>query len=220
MYSDWDCTLEDLPDPPAVRLGLRLIDGFKEASAVRIMAEQAKGPFDDPEDLAHRAKLEQHEMQLLAGADALRSLSGHRRQQVWQASALRRAPKLLQGAPVDEDFLELPLKAKRSSTTTTPSVSRCAAIRCCCCGPSSKSTAWPEPRTLTGYVQGRWLVTPASSRSVSSPRQPRGRCSSRSRMRPAMCKSSSGLTSRSGTALKCCVQSCLRCMGDGNARAM
>lgn len=108
MYSDWDCTLEDLPNPPSVRLGLRLIDGFKEASAARIMAERARGPFDDPEDLAHRAKLEQHEMKLLAGADALRSLSGHRRQQVWQASALRRAPELLQGAPVDEDFLELP----------------------------------------------------------------------------------------------------------------
>lgn len=108
MYSDWDCTLEDLPDPPSVRLGLRLIDGFKEPSAARIMAERARGPFDDPEDLAHRAKLEQHEMKLLAGADALRSLSGHRRQQVWQASALRRAPELLQGAPVDEDFLELP----------------------------------------------------------------------------------------------------------------
>ena len=108
MYSEWDCTLEDLPDAPAVRLGLRLIDGFKEASAARIMAERARGPFDNPEDLAHRAKLEQHEMQLLAGADALGSLSGHRRQQVWQASALRRAPKLLQGAPVDEDFLELP----------------------------------------------------------------------------------------------------------------
>lgn len=108
MFSDWDCTLEDLPDPPAVRLGLRLVNGLKEASAERIMEARAQTPFDDPEDLARRAGLEQHEMQLLAGADALKSLSGHRRQQVWQASALRRPPKLLHDAAVDEDFLELP----------------------------------------------------------------------------------------------------------------
>ncbi|GHC84857.1 error-prone DNA polymerase [Pseudorhodoferax aquiterrae] len=108
MHSDWDCTLEDLPDPPAVRLGLRLVKGLKEASVARVVAARAQAPFDDPEDLARRARLEQHEMQLLAGADALMSLSGHRRQQVWQASALRRAPELLHDAVVDEDFLELP----------------------------------------------------------------------------------------------------------------
>jgi hypothetical protein len=51
---------------------------------------------------------EQHEMRQLAGADALRNLAGHRRQQVWQASALRRPPRLLHDAVVDEDFLELP----------------------------------------------------------------------------------------------------------------
>ena len=35
------------------------------------------------------------------------SLSGHRRQQVWDASALKRPPKLLRDAPVEEAFLEL-----------------------------------------------------------------------------------------------------------------
>jgi error-prone DNA polymerase len=108
MCSDWDCLLEDLPGAPAVRLGLRLISGLKETSAQRLVQARAEQPFDDPEDLARRAGLEQHEMQLLASADALASLSGHRRQQVWQASALRRSPKLLHDATVDEDFLELP----------------------------------------------------------------------------------------------------------------
>jgi error-prone DNA polymerase len=107
MYSDWDCTLEDLPGPPAVRLGLRLVSGLKEQSAQRIVAARAQAPFDDAEDLARRGRLEQHEMQLLAGADALMSLAGHRRQQVWQAAALQRPPELLHEAPVDEDFLEL-----------------------------------------------------------------------------------------------------------------
>ncbi|PZP98318.1 MAG: error-prone DNA polymerase [Variovorax paradoxus] len=108
MYSNWDCTLEDLPNPPAVRLGLRMVKGLKESSVERVMQARAQAPFDDPEDLARRALLEQHEMQLLAGADALMSLAGHRRQQVWQASALRRPPQLLHDAVVDEDFLELP----------------------------------------------------------------------------------------------------------------
>jgi hypothetical protein len=47
-------------------------------------------------------------MRLLASADALLSLSGHRRQQVWVASALRSTPVLLKDAPVDEGMLELP----------------------------------------------------------------------------------------------------------------
>jgi error-prone DNA polymerase len=107
MFSDWDCTLEGLPEPPVVRLGLRLIAGLKETSAKRLVAARVEEPFDSAEDLARRAELEQHEMRLLAGADALMSLSGHRRQQVWEASALRRPPKLLREAPVDEAFLEL-----------------------------------------------------------------------------------------------------------------
>jgi error-prone DNA polymerase len=107
MYSDVDCTLEDLHHEPAVRLGLRMIAGLKAASADRIVAARSQQVFDSAEDLALRAQLELHEMKLLAAADALMSLSGHRRQQVWEAAGLRAAPGLLREAPVDEDFLEL-----------------------------------------------------------------------------------------------------------------
>jgi error-prone DNA polymerase len=109
MDSSWDCTLENpTPHPPAVRLGLRLVSGLKEESARRIAAARAQAPFDSAEDLARRAQLEQHEMRLLAGADALRSLSGHRRQQVWDASALKTPPELLRDARFDEATLDLP----------------------------------------------------------------------------------------------------------------
>ena len=107
MYSDVDATLEDLPHEPAVRLGLRLISGLKAASAARIVAARHVQPFDGAEDLSRRANLEQYEMKLLAAADALASLSGHRRQQVWDASALHAPPELLRDAPVEEDILEL-----------------------------------------------------------------------------------------------------------------
>ncbi len=107
MYSDLDCTLEDMSHEPAVRLGLRMIGGLKSASADRIVEARAQLVFDSAEDLALRARLELHEMKLLAAADALMSLSGHRRQQVWEAAGLRAAPALLRDARVDEDFLEL-----------------------------------------------------------------------------------------------------------------
>jgi error-prone DNA polymerase len=67
----------------------------------------AGGGFIDAEDLARRANLEQSDMKQLAAADALQSLSGHRRQQVWDAAALKSAPILLKDAPVEEDWLAL-----------------------------------------------------------------------------------------------------------------
>jgi error-prone DNA polymerase len=106
MHSDVDCTLEDLPHKPAVRLGLRMIQGMKATSVERIVATRSERVFDSAEDLARRAGLEHAEMKLLAAADALMSLSGHRRQQVWDASALRSTPLLLREAPVEEEVLD------------------------------------------------------------------------------------------------------------------
>jgi error-prone DNA polymerase len=108
MVSDADCTLEDLPHPPAVRLGLRMIAGLKSESMDRIVSARNERVFDSAEDLARRAGLDLREMKLLAAADALMSLSGHRRQQVWDAAALRTTPELLREAPFDEDVLDLP----------------------------------------------------------------------------------------------------------------
>ncbi len=108
MDSGWDCSLEGETDPPAARLGLRLIGGMKEASARRIEAARAEAPFTSADDLARRARLEKGEMTLLAAGDALASLSGHRRAQVWEASALRSSPELLRDAPINEEELELP----------------------------------------------------------------------------------------------------------------
>ena len=108
LHSDWDCTLEDLPHPPAVRLGLRLVSGLGRAVAQRIVAARRRAPFESTDDLARRASLAQADLTRLAAADALHSLSGHRRQQVWDAAALATPPALLRQAPVDEDPLSLP----------------------------------------------------------------------------------------------------------------
>jgi error-prone DNA polymerase len=131
--SDWDCTLEDLvpadadttcqtpPSPPsvtrpeispvpqpAVRLGLRLVAGLGEAAARRLVQARTRAPFADVEDLALRAGLDRADMAALASADALSTLAGHRRQQVWAATVTRRPHGLLRDAPVQEDLLRLP----------------------------------------------------------------------------------------------------------------
>jgi error-prone DNA polymerase len=93
---------------PTVRLGLRMVSGLQAEAASRIVAARRKQAFDSADDLARRARLDQQTMRQLAAADALQSLSGHRRQQVWDAAALKAAPALLSQAPVEEDLLALP----------------------------------------------------------------------------------------------------------------
>ena len=102
--SGWDCTLES----EAVRLGLCLVSGLPQPAANRITAARAESPFTSTQDLALRAALYAGDLKALASADALAALSGHRRQQVWDASALKVAPPLFKAVPVEEDFLELP----------------------------------------------------------------------------------------------------------------
>ncbi|MDT8989636.1 error-prone DNA polymerase [Curvibacter sp. APW13] len=115
QHSDWDCSLEaatpgsqhglvwaDLAPQPAVRLGLRMVGGLHQAVAERIAGERRVEPFASVQDLALRCRLDAGDLRALASADALHSLSGHRRQQVWEASALHAAPELLREAPVDE----------------------------------------------------------------------------------------------------------------------
>jgi error-prone DNA polymerase len=112
--SDWDCTLEWAAGQvaadarPAVRLGLRMIAGLGEAGAQRLVQARAQAPFASTEDMALRARLEVKDVNALAAGDALQSLSGHRRQQVWDARAFVRPTALLQSAPLNEETLALP----------------------------------------------------------------------------------------------------------------
>jgi error-prone DNA polymerase len=118
---------------PAVRLGLRLVSGLATAAGQRLVqirqalhdAAVAGKPgaapapalapefvpatcFTSTEDLALRAQLSQQDLQALAAADALASLSGHRRQQMWDAAAQHTAPALWRDVPVHEVPLALP----------------------------------------------------------------------------------------------------------------
>jgi len=98
----------DVCRSPFVRLGLRQVSGLSESAAQRIVAARFEAPFTSTEDLALRCALDAGDLKALASADALKSLSGHRRQQVWEAAALQPAPGLLRAVPVAEDSLQLP----------------------------------------------------------------------------------------------------------------
>ena len=131
--SEWDCTLEvnansENPHPcphpegegrgegfpgirphqPAIRLGLRLVSGLSEKTADRVLAARHQAPFTSVEDLCARAQLGTLEVNALAAADALAPLAGHRRQQVWQAAAIKPQPLLLKAVPTHEAALDLP----------------------------------------------------------------------------------------------------------------
>ncbi|MES2886842.1 MAG: error-prone DNA polymerase [Pseudomonadota bacterium] len=107
-HSDVDATLNGPPDQLAVRLGLRLVDGLGRPAAQRIEAARRQAPFASVSELAQRAALDRQALQHLAAADALQSLSGHRRQQAWDASAWQPAMALLREAPPAPDPWSLP----------------------------------------------------------------------------------------------------------------
>jgi error-prone DNA polymerase len=71
-----------------VRLGFSRISGFPQDAAQRLLAARAERPFASPEDLARRAALDAHQLGLLAQADALKALSGHRHQAAWAVAGV------------------------------------------------------------------------------------------------------------------------------------
>ncbi len=88
-HSDLDCTLErDAHDRPALRLGLRQIDGMKLEEAERLVARRGLG-YSGIEQMAARAELHGRPLRQLADADAFRSLGLDRRAALW---AVRRLP--------------------------------------------------------------------------------------------------------------------------------
>jgi error-prone DNA polymerase len=103
-------------------LGLRIVKGLSQAAAERLVAARKRvtdhespvtdhGPF---ETLAHIAQLSRHDMNALATAGALASITGHRRQAAWAVTGVEQRPPVLEGAPILEDLpaLEAPAEGE------------------------------------------------------------------------------------------------------------
>jgi error-prone DNA polymerase len=116
--SAWKGRIED---DGAVRLGLRYVDGLREAAGERIAAY---APYTSVADLAHRADLHRDELERLAAVGACASLGLERREALWQAAAIE--GDLFAGAvhdtpsPLPEmDALERTLADYRGTGITT-----------------------------------------------------------------------------------------------------
>lgn len=112
--SDWDCSLEPIPaqparpgngppGQPALRLGLRMIKGFREDDARRIERARRQRAFVDIADLGERARLDVRAQELLADAGALQALAGDRYRARWEVAGVERQLGLFAGLPSQEE---------------------------------------------------------------------------------------------------------------------
>ena len=110
-HSDWDCTLEpDNGKQPAIRLGLRMIRGFREEDARRIETARSGAPFRDTVDLCLRAQLDNRARAQLADAGALQGLAGHRHQARWGVAGVEPQLPLFAGQDSrHEEEVSLPM---------------------------------------------------------------------------------------------------------------
>ncbi|MHC8354245.1 error-prone DNA polymerase [Pseudomonas sp. LB3P81] len=108
--SDWDCSLEPIIGAqPAIRMGLRMIKGFREDDARRIEIARSKGAFIDIADLGERARLDARAQEQLADAGALRGLAGDRHRARWEVAGVQKQLGLFAGLPSqEEDAVALP----------------------------------------------------------------------------------------------------------------
>jgi error-prone DNA polymerase len=110
-YSHWDCSLEDKGEAqPAIRLGLRMVRGFREELALRIVQARGRRAFESVEDLSYRAGLDAAARERLADAGALRGLAGHRHRARWAVAGVEPQLPLFAGQDVmTETAVSLPL---------------------------------------------------------------------------------------------------------------
>jgi error-prone DNA polymerase len=91
---------------PAVRLGLGMAKGLSETGAERIVAAREAGRFSNVEDLARRAGLDARDLEALADANALETLSGHRYLARWRVAGIQAPVAVLESqTPPEADPL-------------------------------------------------------------------------------------------------------------------
>ena len=100
--SGWDNSLEEAREGAGegrraecctLRLGLRQVGGLRQEDAARIV-DARREPYPDVGALHRRAGVSVSAIETLAAADAFRSMGLSRRQALWQARALAKAPPL------------------------------------------------------------------------------------------------------------------------------
>jgi len=115
--SEYDSTLEfadnqSLSDmantKPSLRLGLRLIKGLSSTGIGNIIRVREQRSFTSVQDLATRAQLNRKDMECLAAANALKSLSGDRHRAYWQVAGIENSIPVFETPRFTEGDVMLP----------------------------------------------------------------------------------------------------------------
>jgi error-prone DNA polymerase len=102
-FSTWDSQLASSDDERrGIRLGLRMLKGFKETAGERLVQARQDRAFRSVQDLVERARLDRGQIRALADGGALKGLAGHRGRARWEALAARRQGDLLADCEVRE----------------------------------------------------------------------------------------------------------------------
>jgi error-prone DNA polymerase len=111
-HSEWDCTLEPAAHGEggvAIRLGMRLVGGMREADASAIERAVAEhGRLCGVEELWKKSGVPAAALRRLASADAMRSMGLERQRALWEVRALRE-----EGLPLFEGVSAPPSEAPR-----------------------------------------------------------------------------------------------------------
>ena len=106
LYSEYDCKVSD-SDTLEMRLGFRIIKGCKKSTIDKILNARTQASFKSLQDLASRASLSAPELERLAAADALRSLTGHRHRAYWESMGIEQAMPLFPAPTFSEGIAML-----------------------------------------------------------------------------------------------------------------
>ena len=83
--SDWSHSLDLNYQPPALRLGLRLVKGVSQESSLRLMKSRNKSLITSIHDLKRRKIFNQKEFMKLVNANAFQEFDSNRRHAYWQS---------------------------------------------------------------------------------------------------------------------------------------
>ncbi len=91
-YSSWDSTLEiqETGVQPAIRLGLSQVKGLRRSVADSMEKNRNFHSFDSLQDMVERCRLGRDDLEVLAAADALAGLSGHRHRAHWDVAGIEK----------------------------------------------------------------------------------------------------------------------------------
>ena len=102
--SEWFSTIEHGDNTPCIRLGFHLIKGLK-AQSVNLLVSSRHSIFKNLNDFRSRTKLSVSDLEILAGANAFRSLIENRFESFWQIGDQESQLPLFQHiAHIEDDF--------------------------------------------------------------------------------------------------------------------